>query len=332
MGQDPKGDKIKSKTDSILKDFYKNYMVASSHSGITEEARNAFFNQLVALIQKNIEHPHRFHLFHQAIRAPFDYYRFALDFIRSITDLEHSHVNGLEQVKSMIQQLSKKENIILFANHQTEPDPQIIKLLLEKQYPSFAEQMIFVAGHRVIEDPIAIPLSLGCNLLCIYSKKHMDHPPEDKPKKVSHNQRTMKKMQELLNEGGKCIYVAPSGGRDRQDSQEKIDVSPFDPQSIELFWLMSQKASNPTHFYSLALLTHDLLPPPKHVETELGEKRQAFFNPVFMAFGKEIDMEQISGSEIKDKKEKRNARAKQIWDLVHQDYQRLIELKSNLQP
>ena len=44
--------------------------------------------------------------------------------------------------------------------------------------------MIFVAGERVITDPLAIPFSMGSNLLCIYSKRYIDHPPEKKIEKA----------------------------------------------------------------------------------------------------------------------------------------------------
>ena len=167
----------------------------------------------------------------------------------------------MEQIKKIRAQINNGENVILLANHQIEPDPQIISLFLEQIDPKLAADMIFVAGHRVISDPMAIPMSLGRNLLCIYSKKHMAVLPEEKAKKVLHNQRTLKKMQELLNKGGNCIYVAPSGGRDRQNSKGEVDVAPFDPQSVELFWLMGQQATSQTHFYPLALQTYHLHAP-----------------------------------------------------------------------
>ena len=55
-------------------------------------------------------------------------------------------------------------------------------------------------------------------------------------------------MQELLNEGGCCIYVAPSGGRDRPNAMGEIEVAPFDAQSVELFWLLGKQASAPLIF------------------------------------------------------------------------------------
>jgi len=82
------------------------------------------------------------------------------------------------------------------ANHQTEIDPQFISLLLEKEYSKLAKDMIFVAGDRVILDQLAIPASMGRNLLCIYSKKHIHNPPDLMETKRLHNKKTMGLMSE----------------------------------------------------------------------------------------------------------------------------------------
>ena len=249
--------------------------------------------------------------------------------MRPFVDVARSKIFGHESIQQIQAQLRKRENVILLANHQTEPDPQIISLLLEPIDPKLAADMVFVAGHRVVTDPIAIPLSLGRNLLCIYSKKHISYPPQDKEKKVLHNQRTLKKLQELLNEGGYCIYVAPSGGRDRQNTKGELEVAPFDPQSVELFWLMGQQAACPTHFYPLALQTYPIMPPPGQVEKEVGEKRIIHISPAFLAFGSEIDMEHFPGSVQCDKRTLRTKRAEYIWNLVRQDYQAFTNKESN---
>lgn len=48
---------------------------------------------------------------------------------------------------------------------QTEADPQVISLLMEREgYGELASQLINVAGHRVTTDPLAIPFSMGRNL------------------------------------------------------------------------------------------------------------------------------------------------------------------------
>lgn len=274
------------------------------------------FETLVDHVLKQKQHPHSFSILHKAVRAPFDFYQFGLDFIRPYVDFAHSRVEGLEHLATIQKQLKAKESVVLLANHQTEPDPQIISLLIEKIDPSLACEMIFVAGHRVTTDPVAIPLSLGRNLLCIYSKKHIAHPPEQKSEKTIHNQRTMKMMQQLLNEGGHCIYVAPSGGRDRKNAAGKVEVAPFDPQSVELFYLMAKQAERPVHLYPLALDTYALMPPPRSVEKELGERREIYFSPVRVAFGSEIDLGAIPGLDGLDKREQRKKRAEYIWQQV----------------
>lgn len=314
-----KENSLSSKQCQLLRDFYTSYREESSPF-ITEEEQEKTFKLLTQLVIEQVKTPHSFSIFHRSIRHPFDYYRFGNEFIRPFIDFKHSEVVGLPNLEKIEEHIKKKENVFLLANHQTEPDPQVISLLLEKLSPKLAMEMVFVAGHRVITDPIAIPMSLGRNLLCIYSKKHMAHPPEERGNKISHNQRTLKQMQELLTEGGYCIYVAPSGGRDRSNEKGTIDIAPFDPQSLELFWLISQQADHPSHFYPLSLKTYDLMPPPRAVEKELGEKRIIQHTPVHLAFGDEIDMENFPGSEHLDKRSKRKRRAEWIWLQVCQNY------------
>lgn len=310
---------ISAKLVDAIRDFYGNYQQALAFSPHSKQGEK-LFELLIKLVIEHQQSPHSFSIFHRGLRQPFDYYQFGLDFIRPFIDFDHSRIVGINHLKAIESQLEKGENAILLANHQTEPDPQIISLLLEEIAPKLATDMIFVAGHRVICDPIAIPMSLGRNLLCIYSKKHMNYPPQEKAKKILHNQRTLKQMQELLNEGGYCIYVAPSGGRDRPNSLGEVPVAPFDPQSIELLRLLGQRAIRPTHFYPLALRTYQLMPPPIQVEHELGEKRVIHFTPVYLAFGEEMDMEHFPGSEQLDKKSKCDKRATYIWQKVYQMY------------
>lgn len=307
------------KLKNLILDFYKSYCDALQNS--PEYPKNVQrFEQLIDLAIEKLKHPYHFQIFHSSVRHPFDFYQFGLEFMRPFVDLPHSKIFGKESIQEIQAQIRKGENVILFANHQTEPDPQIISLLLEQIDPKLAADMIFVAGHRVISDPLAIPMSLGRNLLCIYSKKHISHPPEEKREKILHNQRTLKMMQELLNKGGVCIYVAPSGGRDRLNAKGEVDVAPFDHQSVELFWLMGQQALAQTHFYPLALQTYHIMPPPSHVEKEVGEKRIINVSPAFLSFGKEIEMEHFPGSELCDKRTKRVKRAEYIMDLVRHNY------------
>ncbi len=305
----------------ILTQFYQDYVNALKKDHINFAADPIFFT-LLDLIKKQIHTPYIFPPFHRQIRSPIDYYAFGLDFLRPLVDFSQSSVSGLENLQEIDVHVRNGNNIILLANHQTEPDPQAISLMLETAFPLLAEEMIFVAGERVLTDPLAVPFSLGRNLLCIYSKRYIDHPPELKLQKQMHNKSTMELMRDLLSQGGKCIYVAPSGGRDRPNLQGIVEVAPFDPQSIEMFNLMAKKATHETFFYTLALKTYTLLPPPETIQVELGETRRAQRGSVQLSFGPRIDMDHFEGSDLPDKHERRMKRAQNIWKQVDQDYKK----------
>lgn len=277
------------------------------------------------LLKEEIHRPFQFELYHKKIRSPFDYYRFGLDFVALLIEEEKSVVFGENNLRKIEEALRKKENVVLLANHQTEPDPQAIAILLEKKFPLLAESIIYVAGERVVTDPLAIPFSMGCDLLCIYSKRYIDHPIEQKSEKQLHNKSTMELMSRLLKEGGKIIYVAPSGGRDRKNSLGKVEVAPFDPDSIEMFYLMAKKSKQPTHFYPLSLSTYELFPPPETIQKELGEARLAKRVPVFLSFLDEFDMEDFPGSEAADKIQRRKQRSDAIYRLVSEEFERISQ-------
>ena len=309
---------IPSKYYQLLISFFDGYRRAVLSF---EECLPTLFLYLLFL-RGAIESPHVFEPYHKKIRHPLDYYQFGLDFIRPLIDFSHSRVVGHEELKKMREAVRKRENVVLLANHQTESDPQVIAALLEKEYGDIGESIIYVAGERVITDPLAIPFSMGCDLLCIYSKRYIDHPPDHKEAKQLHNKKTMQKMSRLLEEGGKVIYVAPSGGRDRKNSAGVVEVAPFDADSIEMFYLMAKKAKTPTHFIPMALATYDLLPPPERVQVELGEVRLAKRTPVHIGFSPAFDMECCTSA---DKHVRRCERAEKIWKIVCNQYQRLIE-------
>jgi glycerol-3-phosphate O-acyltransferase len=314
---------IPEKYKNILEQFYFTYKEALENDSIPINHHEKKFVEFLKHVREQFQSPYVFQPYHEAIRTPYDYYSFGVEFLRPLVDKTVSTLEGKENIRDILSHLQKGHNVILLANHQIEADPQAISLLLEDFAPELGEKMIFVAGERVVTDPLAIPFSMGRNLLCIYSKRYIDHPPEHKLKKQLHNKRTMQLMSELLSEGGKCIYVAPSGGRDRRNEQGIVEVAPFDPQSIEMFYLMAQKAEKPTLFYPLALLTYDMLPPPEMIQIELGEVRHAKRCGIHLSFGKQIDMEKFPGCELKDKHERRRMRAEYICNLVRTDYKKM---------
>lgn len=301
------------KAQHLLKEFCCNYTRAIGYE-------HPILLTIVEKIYEQILLPYSFAPYHTKIQAPFDYYQMGMDFLRPLIDFPHSTVTGHPHLEEIVQRLHRKENVIFLANHQIEADPQALSILLEHQYPQLAEQIICVAGDRVVTDPIAIPFSMGRNLLCIYSKRYIDHPPEKKAEKQLHNQKTMELMSELLKEGGHAIYVAPSGGRDRKDAKGHIQVSSLDPQSVEMFYLMTKKAKRPTFFYPMALSTYHLLPPPETIQKELGEERRVGQGPIHLWVGPCIDMEHFPGKEETDKRKRRELRALYIWQQIDTAY------------
>jgi glycerol-3-phosphate O-acyltransferase len=313
------------KYQKILRVFYEGVRDALDAAHQPQENFLKQFLLFLHLIEEQFRSPYSFHPYHRKIRDPLDYYRFGLEFVRPLIDQAHSKVFGEEVLQKIEQQILAGENVILLANHQTETDPQAISILLEKAHPLLGEELIYVAGERVVTDPLAIPFSMGCNLLCIYSKRYIDHPPELKAKKQLHNKHTMERMSQLLSEGGRAIYVAPSGGRDRRNEEGVVEVARFDSQSLEMLSLMAKKSKRATHFYPLILDTYELLPPPDHVQHELGELRIAKFTPIQLSFLAECDMGHSFGVASLEKSERRRARAEAIWSLVDAEYRRLIK-------
>lgn len=275
-------------------------------------------------IEENAHSPFSFAPYHKAVKTPRDYTAFALDMVRPLIDSKNSTLETHKNLDTITDILSKGENVILLANHQSEADPQALGLLLEKDYPHLADKLTFVAGDRVTSDPMAVPFSMGCNLFCIFSKRHIANPPEEKQKKLHHNQKTMNLLSTKLREGGMLIYVAPSGGRDRANKDGIVEVSPFDSSSIELFSLLAKKAGTKTHFFPLALHTYEMLPPPSAVEHEIGETRVMNWGPIHARFLEEIDMDNFPNSSTMDKRTKREARAKYIHALVKQAHEKLL--------
>jgi glycerol-3-phosphate O-acyltransferase len=313
---------------AVLKGLYQNYLQACQKSDYPEDKAKDVLNLFLCLTEEQIKSPFNFPPFHKRITSPTNYYQFALDFVAPLIQWKNSYLDNESNVEIIEQYLAKNENVVLFANHQIEPDPQILSLLLQDKFPQLAKDIIFLAGDRVTSDPISIPFSLGTNLLCIYSKKYIDSPPEDKERKLLHNKKTMQVMKELFEEGSKCIYVAPSGGRDRKNADGIVEIAPFDPQSIELFYLIAARAKTPTHFFPLSLNTYELLPPPASIQVELGEQREINYEAVQASFGKEIQEKDFfnESSKLLDKRELRKIKTTYIQNEVEKNYRKLLSI------
>ncbi|KAL3808085.1 hypothetical protein ACHAXA_006847 [Cyclostephanos tholiformis] len=230
-----------------------------------------------------------------------DFYAAGCDFFRPAMDLSRSLVLGRENLVRARAQLDAGENVVFLANHQSEADPQVVSCLFETVSPDIgdlAAELTYVAGHKVTTDPLAVPFSMGRNLLCIHSKKHIDADPATKPGKSRQNMSAMNSMLLGMKDGGMSIWVAPSGGRDRRDvSTGKIPIAPFDQKTVDMFRLMGNKSRVPTHFYPMSMVSYDLCPPPDFVEAGVGELRNVRYTPIGIAIGDEVP--NVGGAEAR---------------------------------
>jgi glycerol-3-phosphate O-acyltransferase len=286
--------------------FTKEYLAANQASfeagNEVASAPNAV-GRILKAIQLGITHgtgpdKYLFGTSHKALRGvpeaedgnDYDFYAFGCDFFRPVMNVKQSIVLGRDNLEKAMSFVAAGENVVFLANHQSEADPQVMSVCLEiAGMTKAAEQIVYVAGHKVTTDALAIPFSMGRNLICIHSKKHIDVEPELKPVKQRQNLSAMGSMLEMLKKGGCILWVAPSGGRDRRDlATGEVPPAPFDSKTIDMFRLMGNKSKVKTHYFPLAMVSYDLCPPPDFVDPGVGEQRNVRFVPVGIKCGEEV--------------------------------------------
>lgn len=307
--------------------FYRSYRKAVEASGVPDpqgvsvKVMATVFDRI--LVQ--FEDPFTFPSHHRRLTEPYDYYAFGQNYVRPLIDFRNSYLGNTSTFDKIDQQLRDGHNVVLLANHQTEADPAVMALMLEASHPRLATDLTYVAGDRVVLDPFCKPFSMGRNLLCVYSKKRMNDVPELREQKMAANRRTLKEMARLLSKGGLLIWIAPSGGRDRPDPVTgEWRPAPFDAASVEMMRRLLHDAGPPGHLYPLALLCHDIMPPPRTVEKQLGEQRIIGFHGVAVSVAPELDFV-TSTAAIPDKKEAREAFSELGFTEVVKQYMMLKE-------
>ncbi len=238
--------------------------------------------------------PYQFPSYHEKIKEPYDYYAFGQRYVKFLIDFSKSAVGHLARFDAVQAALEAGENVVLLANHQTEADPAVWSLLLEATHPRLAASIIHVAGDRVVTDPLCAPFSMGRNLFCVHSKKHMDDVPALRDAKQATNRKTVTLMIKALNAGGKLLWIAPSGGRDRPSAETGAwSPAPFDPAAVELMRQLTAKAKPVGHLYPLAMESGAMMPPPPATEKAVGERRLTNYVGVGIALGPELDLDAI---------------------------------------
>lgn len=305
-----------------LEELFHNYRNAVLQSGVPGANDIILSNMAVVFdrILMDVEDPFKFPPHHVAIREPFDYYMFGHNYIRPLIDFRNSYIGNISVFYEIEQKLLEGHNIVLISNHQTEADPATIGLLIEKKYPHIAEKMVFVAGDRVLTDPLCKPFSMGRNLLCVYSKKRMDDVPELAEEKRRANTRTLKEMTLLLRTGSQLIWIAPSGGRDRPDPNTgEWYPAPFDASSVDNMRRLLEYSNVPGHIYPLALLCYEIMPPPPQVEKHIGERRKISFHGVGLSVAPEMDYNEIAAG-CANPEEAKEAYSQALYSSVTEQY------------
>jgi len=294
-------DRLPPGTVPIVQEFMRTYLQLVARQNRDPMSKVPVLREYLELVDAQIADPFAFPPLHEAWTAangsPHDHLAMDTAFMEPMLDRTDSRLLGAENVERIEAQLAAGDNVVLLSNHQTEADPSCWSFILDEDHGDLARDMVMVAGDRVTTDIVAVPFSKARNLLCIYSKRHIENPPDGKAAKMRHNAKTLSAMLKLFKGGGKCVWVAPSGGRDRPDpSTGKYAVAKFDPKSVEMFRLMAAKAKDcATHFYPAAMMTHRLFPPPKDLTPgSLGEPRVALRGSVNVCVGEEIDFDAVT--------------------------------------
>ncbi|CAA6657255.1 unnamed protein product [Spirodela intermedia] len=315
--------RLPSNIAAKLHEIYYNYRNAVHQSGNTEADEIILSNMAATFdrVMLEVEDPFSFPPHHTAIREPFDYYMFGQNYFRPLIDFRKSYIGNVSLFHDAEEKLHQGHNVILISNHQTEADPAIISLLLEKTSPYISENMTFVAGDRVVTDPVCKPFSMGRNLVCVYSKKHMYDIPELAEMKRRANTRSLKEMALLLRTGGQVIWIAPSGGRDRPDPQTEncLVQAAFDAASVNNIRRLADHANVPRHIYPLSLLCYDVMPPPPQVEKKIGERRVISFHGVGLSIGPEVDLDGFAANHSNAEEAKETFSAA-LYDSVCEQY------------
>ena len=292
-------DKIKGTFEGLIDSYKAQMAIALGDEAAASKATTYIFKDMVkAYARQLLGTPYEFPSYHRAIRSPYYYFQMANMYIGSLIDYDRSVMRHPERWTTIQSQIDSGENVILFANHQSEGDAAFIPLFTEVTHPGLGQRVTYVAGDRVVSDLLAKPFSMGKDLLCVHSKKHMNDNPEEKSKKMKQNLATVKEMQRLLNKGGMLIWIAPAGGRDRRQADGTLRPDKFDPQAIEMMRKLGTKSSAAkTHYYPFAMETYDIMPPPASSEKQIGEKRIVNYTGVGLALGEEIDVSSFSDSD-----------------------------------
>ncbi|CAI5507361.1 unnamed protein product [Closterium sp. Naga37s-1] len=310
-----------------MRDFYHSYANAVASSGVenAEQLSLQVMSTVFDRIMYQIKDRHVFESHHLGVREPYDYYAFGQNYVRPLINYSRSFIGNVKIFDKIQADLDAGHNVILMTNHQTEADPGVIALMLESSHPRLATSITYVAGDRVVFDPFCVPFSLGRNLLCVHSKKHLNDVPELAEQKRAENRKTLKVMSKLFKQGGNFVWIAPSGGRDRINPDTNyVPPAAFDSSAVALMHRLTSESGIPSHLHPTALYSYDIMPPPRTLEKQLGEKRIIGFHGVALSVGEEVDFSAVTAG-IEDRREAQEKYSDALFAAVEEQYDLLVQ-------
>jgi len=278
-------------------DWYEGYKVQVTapqpHGpGLSEEELVVIFNRIIDRLILMKKQKFNFASRHEGIIEPYDYFEFGQEYVKPLIDFDKSWVRNPELWEEASAAVKRGENVVLLANHQSEADAAFLPLFFPED-ETLARDVYYVAGGRVVGDPLAQPFSMGRNLFCVHSKKYIDIETDAAQKKQmnTQNRRTLTELSRAMKTGGVMIWLAPSGGRDRLTETEPRRPKPagFDSAAVEMFRSIGEKSGKPTHLYPMAMATYSIMPPPDGRNKALGEKRVTKYTGIAVSLAPEVD-------------------------------------------
>ncbi|AQK66227.1 Glycerol-3-phosphate acyltransferase [Zea mays] len=136
--------KLPADVASNLEELYYNYRNAVLQNG-DPNAYEVMLSNMMTLFDRvllDVQNPFNFPPYHKALREPFDYYMFGQNYIRPLVDFRNSYVGNISLFHDIEENLHQGHNVVLMSNHQSEADPAIIALLLEKTNPWISENIV----------------------------------------------------------------------------------------------------------------------------------------------------------------------------------------------
>lgn len=141
--------KLPKQLYAAFEDFYSNYKQTVLNSDAPDASPELVARVMGSIADRTFNQfldPYTFPSYHTRLLEPYDYYKFGQTYVRTLINFNKSVVGHLDRFEKLQQQLNAGENVILLANHQTEADPGVWALLLEKHLPHLATEIIYVAG------------------------------------------------------------------------------------------------------------------------------------------------------------------------------------------